>query len=47
LFDKLAFSHRREYVEWVITAKREETRNARLQGTIDRLLAGLKNPADR
>lgn len=47
LFDALAFSHRREYVEWVITAKREETRNARLQGTIDKLLAGLKNPAGR
>lgn len=47
VWDALAFSHRREYVEWVITAKREETRAARLKGTIDRLLKGQKNPAGR
>ncbi|MFN0031162.1 MAG: YdeI/OmpD-associated family protein [Flavobacteriales bacterium] len=47
LFDNLAFSHRREYVEWVVTAKREETRTKRINGTIEMLLRGQKNPAGR
>lgn len=47
IFDALAFSHKREYVEWIITAKRDETRKARLQGTIDKLNTGYKNPAGR
>lgn len=47
VFDALAFSHRREYVEWVITAKQIQTREKRLQGTIERLMKGWKNPADR
>lgn len=46
LFDTLAYSHRREYVEWIITAKKEETRANRVQGTIERLLKGWKNPAN-
>lgn len=44
VFDALAFSHRREYVEWIITAKREETRATRVAGTIERLEKGWKNP---
>lgn len=47
LFDALAFSHRREYVEWIITAKQEKTRQNRLEGTVERLRRGLKNPAGR
>ncbi len=47
VFDALAFSHRREYVEWIVTAKREETRLTRIEGTIEKLLAGKKNPAER
>ena len=46
LFDSLAFSHKKEYVEWIITAKREETRLARIKGTIERLTKGWKNPAN-
>lgn len=46
-FDALAFSHRREYVEWIVTAKREETRNKRVEGTLNMLLEGKKNPQDR
>lgn len=33
-------SHRREYVEWIVEAKREETRAARLKQTIAWLVAG-------
>ncbi|MDF2187788.1 YdeI/OmpD-associated family protein [Paraflavitalea sp. CAU 1676] len=46
LFNALAYSHRREYVEWIITAKKEETRANRIEGTIDRLMKGWKNPAN-
>ena len=46
-FDTQNFSNRREYVEWIITAKREETRKQRLDGMIERLLKGWKNPVGR
>lgn len=46
IFEGLAFSHRREYVEWIITAKKEETRANRIEGTLERLLKGWKNPAN-
>lgn len=46
IFDGLAFSHRREYVEWIVTAKREETRAARIAGTLERLEKGWKNPGN-
>lgn len=47
LFEALAFSHRREYIEWIVTAKREETRTTRINSTIEKLLEGKKNPADK
>ena len=46
IFHSLAYSHRKEYVEWIVTAKREETRQARIKGTIERLQKGWKNPAN-
>jgi uncharacterized protein YdeI (YjbR/CyaY-like superfamily) len=39
-FDTLSPSHRREYVEWITEAKREETRAKRLATTIEWLLEG-------
>lgn len=42
-FESLAFTHRREYVEWIISAKREETRARRLETTMEKLTAGKKN----
>jgi len=39
-FDRLSFSHRREYVQWIIEAKRPETRARRVAGTLDRLTEG-------
>jgi hypothetical protein len=38
-FDKLSFTHRREYVEWVMGAKRDETRARRIAQTLERLRA--------
>ena len=43
-FNGLAFSHKREYIEWILAAKREETRRQRINGTIERLKKGWKNP---
>lgn len=42
-FDGLAFSHRREYVQWISEAKRSETRDARVAKTIEMLTARRKS----
>lgn len=47
LYEALSFTNKKEYVLWVVGAKREETRAARVKGTIDKLMAGLKNPSGR
>lgn len=39
-FEKFSPSHRREYVEWITEAKREETRQKRLATTLEWLAAG-------
>lgn len=46
LFDSLAFSHKKEYLEWILTAKKDETRQKRIQGTIERLGKNWKNPSN-
>ncbi|MFZ1532524.1 MAG: YdeI/OmpD-associated family protein [Chitinophagaceae bacterium] len=46
-FDKLSFTNKKEYIEWIVTAKTEETRNERIKGTMERLGKGWKNPANR
>jgi Bacteriocin-protection, YdeI or OmpD-Associated len=43
-FKSLSFTNRKEYVEWIVTAKKEETRNERVHGSIERLEKGWKNP---
>ena len=39
-FGALSFTHRREYVEWVEEAKRPETRERRIAGTVERVKKG-------
>ena len=41
-FDKLSYTHQREYVQWINDAKREETRQARLLKTIEMLKKSRK-----
>jgi bacteriocin resistance YdeI/OmpD-like protein/uncharacterized protein DUF1905 len=36
-FDRMSFTHRREYVEWVEEARRPETRARRIGGTVERV----------
>jgi hypothetical protein len=43
-FNTLSFTNRKEYVEWIITAKRPETRAERVHGSIERLRKNWKNP---
>lgn len=47
LFDSLAFTHRKEYLEWIVTAKKEETRRNRISKAIDMMTQGKKHPSDR
>jgi Bacteriocin-protection, YdeI or OmpD-Associated/Domain of unknown function (DUF1905) len=39
-YERLAFTHRREYAQWVAEAKRPETRARRVAQTLERLRAG-------
>ena len=43
-FDGLAFTHRKEYAEWIAEAKREETRARRVQKALEMLHSGVKHP---
>jgi len=43
-FNSLAFTHKKEYVRWIVEAKREETRNKRLSKAIEMLKARIKTP---
>ena len=43
-FEKLSYTHRKEYVRWITEAKKEETRKARIQKSIDMLRKGVKTP---
>lgn len=38
-YERLSFTHRREYAQWVGEAKREETRRRRAARTVERLLS--------
>lgn len=44
VFDGLSYTHRREYVEWVSGARREETRRTRLERTVAMLRDGVRHP---
>lgn len=46
-FNSLAYSHRKEYVEWILSAKKEETRNQRIQKMAEMLEKKWKNPSNR
>jgi Bacteriocin-protection, YdeI or OmpD-Associated/Domain of unknown function (DUF1905) len=39
VFESLSYSHRKEYADWIVEAKREETRRRRVAETLERLRA--------
>ncbi|MFL5787420.1 MAG: YdeI/OmpD-associated family protein [Flavisolibacter sp.] len=46
-FNGLSFTNKKEYVEWIVSAKREETRSSRINESISRLSKSWKNPSNR
>lgn len=46
-FNALSFTNKKEYIEWIVTAKREETRATRVKESVERLGKEWKNPANR
>ena len=47
LFSSLSFTNRKEFINWIISAKKTETRKLRLTKTIGMLLQGKRNPSDK
>lgn len=43
-YESLSYTNRKEYVTWVTSAKKRATRSRRIDGTLEKLLAGMKNP---
>lgn len=43
-FEKLSYSHRKEYCRWIAEAKKEETRQARMEKSVQMLKKGVKTP---
>ena len=44
LFEKLSYTHRKEYCRWITEAKKEETRLKRLRKAIEMLKKGMSTP---
>jgi hypothetical protein len=44
VFEKLSYTHRKEYCRWIADAKKEETRLRRLQKAIEMLKKGVRTP---
>jgi hypothetical protein len=42
-FDRLSYTHRREYVQWIESAKREQTRTGRIEKAVGMLIEGKKS----
>ncbi|TFF30342.1 YdeI/OmpD-associated family protein [Mucilaginibacter psychrotolerans] len=47
IYNKLAYSHRKEYVVWILSAKQDQTRLNRINKMVEMLLAGKKNPSEK
>jgi len=43
-YEKLSFTHRREYANWIAEAKKEDTRDRRAGRAIEMLREGVKTP---
>ena len=46
-FENLSYTNRKEFVVWIESAKKLETRTARLKSTIEKLSRGMKNPSQK
>lgn len=46
-FETLSFTNKKEYILWINSAKKEETKMARVEATIEKLVTGKRNPSDK
>lgn len=46
-FFSLSATNRKEYISWIVSAKKPETKKRRLEQILDRLNDGLKNPSEK
>jgi len=44
VFEKLSYTHRKEYCRWITEAKKEETRTRRLTKAVEMLKKGVRTP---
>jgi len=45
-FDRLSFTNRKEYVVWIVEAKKSETRTKRVASALEKLVSNKKNPSE-
>ncbi|HEY2469429.1 MAG TPA: YdeI/OmpD-associated family protein [Terracidiphilus sp.] len=46
-FEKLSYTHRKEYCRWITEATKAETRQTRLSKAVEMLKQGVRTPAAR
>jgi Bacteriocin-protection, YdeI or OmpD-Associated len=46
-FDGLSFTHKREYVMWIVEAKKSETRTKRVAAALEKMVSNKKNPSEK
>jgi hypothetical protein len=46
-YQRLAYSNKKEYAIWILSAKQAQTRTDRISKMIEKLLAGKKNPSEK
>jgi uncharacterized protein YdeI (YjbR/CyaY-like superfamily) len=44
IFERLAYTHKKEYIKWIIEAKKEETRQRRILRAIEMIKSNKKEP---
>jgi hypothetical protein len=47
LFDRLTFTNKKEYVTWIVEAKKSETRIMRVTAALEKILSNKKNPSEK
>ena len=43
-YERLSYTHRREYVRWITEAKKQETRDRRVGRAVEMLQSGIRTP---
>ena len=46
-FDSLSYTHKKEYLVWLLTAKQQKTKESRQKAFVEKLLNKKKNPSEK